>query len=52
MEVLQFPARQSSASPAKEGWVRGELSGVMTLAFEAIADSISVAAAGRRRGSL
>ena len=40
MEVLQFPARQSSASPAKEGWVRGELSGVMTLAFEAIADSI------------
>ena len=26
MEVLQFPARQSSASPAKEGWVRGELS--------------------------
>ena len=29
-----------SASPAKEGWVRGELSGVMTLAFEAIADSI------------
>ena len=40
MEVLQFPARQSSGSPAKEGWVRGELSGVMTLAFEAIADSI------------
>ena len=40
MEVLQFPARQSSASPAKEAWVRGELSGVMALAFEAIAESI------------
>ena len=40
METLQFPARQSSASPANGAWVRGELSGVMAPAFEAIAESI------------
>ena len=52
MEVLQFPARQSSASPAKEGWFAAGCPVSLTLAFEAIEDSIHVAAAGRRRGSL
>ena len=40
MEVLQFPFRQSSRSRGIESWVRGELSGVLMPAFEAIAEAI------------